>query len=153
MSAITFRLDPRSGVPSYLQLVHQVEHALQLGYLRLGDQLPRVKDVVQQAAVNPNTVLKAYRQLEQAGCIAGRPGQGTFVVAAPSTTVAADELATLKDRLVTGWLPAAAGLGLDDVGITALFTRALREFREQPATDRTPDRRRTRGKPSGEGAA
>ena len=80
-SSIEFRLDARSGVPTYLQLVQQVEHALRLGYLRPGDQLPRVRDVVSLLAINPNTVLKAYRELEHKGLVAGRPGQGTFVEA------------------------------------------------------------------------
>ena len=70
-SRITFRLDPASGVPTYLQLVHQVEQALRLGYLARGDQLPRVKDVVGTLAINPNTVLKAYRELEHRGIAAG----------------------------------------------------------------------------------
>ena len=58
-SAIEFRLDPVSGVPTYLQLVQQVEHALRLGYLKPGDQLPKVRDVVAWLAINPNTVLKS----------------------------------------------------------------------------------------------
>jgi len=70
----------RLGVPTYLQLVHQVEHALRLGYLKPGDQLPKVRDVVASLAINPNTVSKAYRELETKGLIAGRPGQGTFVL-------------------------------------------------------------------------
>ena len=76
-SPIEFRLDPASGVPTYLQLVHQVEHALRLGYLKPGDQLPKVRDVVATLVINPNTVLKAYRELETKGLAAGRPGQGT----------------------------------------------------------------------------
>src|SRR6202161_2828873 len=78
-SPIEFRLDPSSGVPTYLQLVHQVEHALRLGYLEPGDQLPKVRDVVAALVINPNTVLKAYKELETKGLTAGRPGQGTFV--------------------------------------------------------------------------
>jgi Bacterial regulatory proteins, gntR family len=70
-----------SGVPTYLQLAHQVEHALRLGYLKPGDQLPRVRDVVASLAINPNTVLKAYRELETKGPTLGRPGQGTFIEA------------------------------------------------------------------------
>src|ERR1051325_12254969 len=89
-SRITFRLDPASGVPTYLQLVHQVEQALRLGYLAQGDQIPRVKDVVGSLAINPNTVLKAYRELEHRGIAAGRPGQGTFVQAAPSVVPLAE---------------------------------------------------------------
>src|SRR5262245_39835312 len=80
-SPIEFRLDAGSGVPTYLQLVQQVEHALRLGYLKPGDQLPKVRDVVASLAINPNTVLKAYRDLEIKGLAAGRPGQGTFVQA------------------------------------------------------------------------
>src|SRR5262249_32422847 len=79
--AIVFRLEPSSGVPTYRQLVQQVEQALRLGHLQPGDQLPRVRDVVGALAINPNTVLKAYRELEHRGLIAGRPGQGTFVQA------------------------------------------------------------------------
>ena len=81
VSPIEFRLDPASGVPTYLQLVHQVEHALRLGYLNPGDQLPKVRDVVASLAINPNTVSKAYRELETKGLIVGRPGQGTFILA------------------------------------------------------------------------
>ena len=81
VSPIEFRLDPASGVPTYLQLVHQVEHALRLGYLKPGDQLPKVRDVVASLAINPNTVSKAYRELETKDLIEGRPGQGTFILA------------------------------------------------------------------------
>src|SRR5271154_6273123 len=80
VSPIEFRLAPASGVPTYLQLVHQVEHALRLGYLKLGDQLPKVRDVVAALAINPNTVLKAYKELETKGIAVGRPGQGTFII-------------------------------------------------------------------------
>ena len=76
---IEFHLDGRSGVAPYLQLIHQVRHALRLGLLREGDQLPKVKDVAAGLAINPNTVLKAYRELEYEGLAAARPGIGTFV--------------------------------------------------------------------------
>ena len=76
---IEFHLDARSGVAPYRQLIHQVRHALRLGLLREGDQLPKVKDVVAGLAINPNTVLKAYRELEYEGLVAARPGIGTFV--------------------------------------------------------------------------
>src|SRR3984893_5155406 len=77
--SIEFHLDSRSGVSPYLQVVHQVRHALRLGLLREGDQLPTVKDVVARLAINPNTVLKAYRELEHDGLVGARPGVGTFV--------------------------------------------------------------------------
>src|SRR6266853_6040031 len=101
-SPIEFRLDAASGVPTYLQLVHQVENALRLGYLELGDQLPKVRDVVASLAINPNTVSKAYRELETKGLIVGRPGQGTFVQATLSQ-VALQELTELRSSL-SGWL-------------------------------------------------
>jgi GntR family transcriptional regulator len=129
-SPIAFRLDPQSGVPTYLQLVHEVESSLRLGYLKLGDQLPRVKDVVGSLSINPNTVLKAYRELENKGLVAGRPGQGTFVVA-NQETVGLAELSKLRMDLVTGWLPEAAAVGLDEDGMTSLFMTALRDYRER----------------------
>jgi DNA-binding transcriptional regulator YhcF (GntR family) len=128
-SPIEFRLDPASGVPTYLQLIQQVEHALRLGYLKPGDQLPKVRDVVAALAINPNTVLKAYRDLETKGLAAGRPGQGTFVQATLSQ-IALPELTALR-RSLSGWLTAADGAGLDEDGIVALFTRALRDFYER----------------------
>src|SRR5487761_2697212 len=126
VSPIEFRLDPSSGVPTYLQLVHQVEHALRLGYLKPGDQLPKVRDVVASLAINPNTVLKAYKELETKGLTAGRPGQGTFVLATLSQ-IGLPELAGLRKALL-GWLTTADAAGLDEDGIVALFTSALRDF-------------------------
>ena len=134
-SPIEFRLDATSGVPTYLQLVQQVEHALRLGYLKPGDQLPKVRDVVASLAINPNTVLKAYRDLEAKGLAAGRPGQGTFVQAGLSQ-VTLPELAGLRKSLL-GWLAAADEAGLDENGMIALFTSALRDFHERRGGPRT----------------
>jgi GntR family transcriptional regulator len=134
-SPIEFRLDATSGVPTYLQLVQQVEHALRLGYLKPGDQLPKVRDVVASLAINPNTVLKAYRDLEAKGLAAGRPGQGTFVQAGLSQ-VTLPELAGLRKSLL-GWLAAADEAGLDENGMVALFTSALRDFHERRSGPRT----------------
>src|SRR6202167_901580 len=128
-SPIEFRLDPGSGVPTYLQLVQQVEHALRLGYLKPGDQLPKVRDVVAGLAINPNTVLKAYKELEHKGLAAGRPGQGTFVQATLSQ-VALPELTTLR-RSLSGWLASADAAGLDEDGIVALSASARRYFYER----------------------
>jgi DNA-binding transcriptional regulator YhcF (GntR family) len=128
VSLIEFRLDPASGVPTYLQLVHQVEHALRLGYLKPGDQLPKVRDAVAALAINPNTVLKAYRELETKGLAAGRPGQGTFITSTLNQ-IALPELAGLR-RSLFGWLTAADAAGLDEDGIAALVTSALRDFRD-----------------------
>src|SRR5580704_2638699 len=136
---VVFRLDGASGVPTHLQLVHQVEHALRLGYLKPGDQLPKVRDVVASLAINPNTVLKAYRNLEMKGLAAGRPGQGTFIEGTLSQ-VALPELAALRGSLLV-WLATADGAGLDEDGMVALFTSALRDFHERRSGSRT----RTRG--------
>ena len=125
-SPIVFRLDPGSGVPTYLQLVHQVEHALRLGYLDVGDRLPKVKEVVAGLAINPNTVLKAYRDLERKGLAVGRPGQGTFIAGTLGDR-APDQLGLLRDLLA--WMRTAHEAGLDDDGMVALFTSALHEFR------------------------
>jgi len=78
---IEFHLDANSGLSPYQQVVQQVRHALRLGLLNEGDQLPKVKDVVAGLAINPNTVLKAYRELEHDGLVSARPGVGTFVTA------------------------------------------------------------------------
>jgi GntR family transcriptional regulator len=137
-SPIEFRLDPGSGVPTYRQLVQQVENALRLGYLKPGDRLPTVKDTVAELAINPNTVLKAYRELEQKGLAAGRPGQGTFVESALGQ-VPLRELAGLRQTLLS-WLTTADTAGLDEDAIVALFASVLRDFRAGP-TERRSGRR------------
>jgi GntR family transcriptional regulator len=139
-SPIEFRLDRASGVPTYLQLVQQVEHALRLGYLKPGDQLPRVRDAVASLAVNPNTVLKAYRELETKGLTAGRPGQGTFIRVTLSQVTLRD-LTALRRSLLR-WLATAGTAGLDEDGILALVTSVLRESRER--RDGSGDRSATR---------
>ena len=139
VSPIAFRLDHGSGVPTYLQLVQQVEHALRLGYLSQGDRLPTVKEVVGSLAINPNTVLKAYRELEHRGIAAGRPGQGTFVRSTPGT-VGLPELTALRKTLLT-WLRSAAAAGLDDAGMVALFTSALRDFHDRRGETPAPGAR------------
>ena len=121
---IEFQLDTASGVATYLQLVQQVRQALRLGLLRPGDQLPTAQQVVARLVINPNTVLKAYRDLERAGLVRARPGQGTFVLRSlPGPSPA--EQARFLGELVS-WLRAAraAGLGPDD--IEAIYRLAVR---------------------------
>jgi GntR family transcriptional regulator len=124
-----FRLDGSSGVPPYLQLVHQVRQSLLLGYLREGDRLPTVKEVAVHLAINPNTVVKAYRQLEHEGLTAGRPGQGTFITAslAPSTEPSVPSAAAELRRSFDRWLRDAAAAGLSEDAITALIAAARRD--------------------------
>ena len=125
---IEFFLDDRSGVSPYLQVVHQVRQALRLGLLREGDQLPTVKDVVAGLAINPNTVLKAYRELEREGLVTPRPGVGTFVTRSQGTHMLAS-LPPLR-RDLERWLAAARAAGLDDESIEALFASTFRSARE-----------------------
>ena len=121
---IEFSLDSHSGVSPYLQVVHQVRRALRLGLLEEGDQLPTVKDVVASLAINPNTVLKAYRDLEREGLVRPRPGQGTFVVGTLPRIDPAVQGRFLAS--MTAWLRKAhaAGLGPDD--IEAIYRTAVR---------------------------
>ena len=122
---ITFRLDPVSGVPTYLQLVQQVGHAVRSGALRPGDQLPLVREVVQDLAINPNTVLKAYKHLEVLGLTEGRPGLGTFIRADVAPAAAAGYPAL--QRRLAGWIAAARAQGLGDQDIRSLFSATLHE--------------------------
>ncbi len=131
-SPVVFTLDPTSGVPTYLQLVHQVENALRLGYLTRGDRLPKVREVVADLAINPNTVLKAYRDLEGKGLTAGRPGQGTFIEGTLDQIDLAGVTGLRTSLLV--WLGDADASGLDQDGITALFSSTLRDFAERRGT-------------------
>ena len=128
---IEFTLDGRSGVSPYLQVVQQVRQALRLGLLVEGDQLPTVKDVVARLAINPNTVLKAYRELERDGLIAARPGIGTFVTRTLTDDSFAAHAPLRKD--LERWLTKARLAGLDDESIEALFLSTFRSAREAVA--------------------
>ena len=125
---IEFHLDSHSGVPSYLQIVQQVKHALRLGLLVVGDQLPTVREVVAQITINPNTVLKAYRDLEREGLVESRPGQGTFVQKTLANTSLASH-ATLRRSLVR-WLQSASEAGLDGESVLALFMSTFRTVQD-----------------------
>ena len=128
---IEFHLDSRSGVAPYLQLIQQVRQALRLGLLQEGDRLPTVKEVSGALAINPNTVLKAYRELEYEGLAAARPGVGTFV-----TKTLADESVAAHQELsqdLAGWLRKARAAGLGDESIGAVFNQALRAEMQEEA--------------------
>ena len=122
---IEFYLDPRSGVATYLQIVQQVKEALRLGTIDVGDQLPTVREVVADLAVNPNTVAKAYRDLEREGLVVARQGRGTFVAStlAPASLRHHDALRAGLER----WIAAAEAAGLDEESIRALISSTLRE--------------------------
>ena len=126
---IEFHLDAHSGVPPYLQIVQQVKQALRLGLLGVDDQLPTVREVVERLVINPNTVLKAYRELEQEGLLASRPGQGTFV----TRTLAATSLAShaALRRSLARWLRSARDAELDDESILALFMSTFQDAQKE----------------------
>jgi GntR family transcriptional regulator len=130
-SVIEFHLEARSGVAPYLQIVQQVRQALRLGVLSEGDQLPTVKEVVAELAINPNTVLKAYRELEHEGLVAARPGIGTFVTA----TLGNGSLAALGPlrRDLERWLAKARRAGLDEDSIEALYRDTVRAAAKEEA--------------------
>jgi GntR family transcriptional regulator len=124
--SIKFRLDPQSGLAPYRQLVDQVRHAVRSGLLRDGDQLPSVRDVVTQITINPNTVHRAYRELEHQGIAEGRAGLGTFITShskvAPEIAERASHEQALRD-----WVVDARRAGLDEETIRELMRTALRQ--------------------------
>jgi GntR family transcriptional regulator len=122
---IDFQLDDRSGVATYLQLAQQVRHALRLGLLQPGDRLPTAKEVVARLAINPNTVLKAYRELEREGLVGARPGLGTFVLKTLSHHNLAEQ-AELRQQLAH-WVLTARRAGLVDEDIEAMYRAVLRQ--------------------------
>ena len=126
---IEFHLDGRSGIAPYMQLIQQVRQALRLGLLVEGDRLPTVKEVVAKVAINPNTVFKAYRELELQGLVAARPGVGTFVTRTlTDQSLAAHE--PLREEL-RSWLDKARAAGLDDESINALIATTVRTPNEE----------------------
>jgi GntR family transcriptional regulator len=124
---IEYHLDSHSGLAPYLQIVQQVKQALRLGLLEVGDQLPTVRQAVAQLAINPNTVLKAYRELEHEGLVASRPGQGIFVQRSLVGPGASSQAAL--GRSLARWLHSARAAGLDEESILALFHHTFQSTR------------------------
>lgn len=131
---IKYYLDARSGVVPYLQIVQQIKRALLLRQLKPGDQLPTVREAVAMLAINPNTVLKAYRELEREGLVASRPGTGTFIQRSLGE-VSTATLALLR-RKMSRWLDEARAAGLDDESIQALFYSVMQAAREASDEER-----------------
>jgi GntR family transcriptional regulator len=126
---INFRIDGRSPAPPYLQIVQQVRQALRMGVLDVGDQLPTVRDVVAATAVNPNTVLKAYRDLEREGLVQARAGHGTFVLNLPPGPPPGTH--SRLGRSLALWVREARGAGLDDESIESLLRVTLQAAPEE----------------------
>lgn len=126
--SISFQLNPDSGVPAYLQLAQQVKQALRVGILDVGDKLPTVKDVVTEVAINPNTVMKAYWELEHEGLVEGRQGVGTFVTRRPAGPPPGTQVRLA--RSLERWVRTARAEGLDDEGIESLLRQTLSGSKE-----------------------
>ena len=126
---LDFRIDTNSGLAPYAQLVAQVKQALRMGWLQPGDQLPTAHQVAASVAINPNTVQKAYRELELAGLVAGRPGQGTYVQRSLAQSTPAS--LTLLGRRLERWISTARAAGLDDDGIVDVFETTLRRSSDE----------------------
>ena len=127
--SITFTLNAGSGIPAYLQIVQQVEQALRMGHLQPGDQLPTVKQVVAEVTINPNTVWKAYSELENLGLVEGRQGVGTFVLRRPQGPPPSTQVRLA--RSLERWVTSARGAGLDDPAIEALVRSVLSDRSER----------------------
>ncbi|WP_329373796.1 GntR family transcriptional regulator [Streptomyces sp. NBC_01483] len=121
---VEYRIDRRSGVATYVQIVQQTKQALRLGLLEPGDKLPTAREVVEATAINPNTVLKAYRELEREGLVEARRGLGTFVKRSLGAAPADSPLRVELDD----WAARARGAGLDQDDVAALFTAVLEKF-------------------------
>jgi len=123
---LDFRIDTKSGVAPYAQVVAQVKQALRLGWLQPGDKLPTAHEVAASLAINPNTVQKAYKELEYERLVVGRPGQGTFIERSLSQSTPGS-LSALTRR-VELWIAAARAAGLDEDGIMDLVRATMRDF-------------------------
>ncbi|GGR06095.1 GntR family transcriptional regulator [Streptomyces aurantiogriseus] len=125
-----YRIDRRSGVTAYMQIVQQTKQAMRLGVLVPGSRLPTAREVVATTAINPNTVHKAYRELEHEGLVESRRGAGTFVVRSlsrPETASSSSLSGGLRE-----WLQDAHAAGLDRDDVTALFTALIEEYGASP---------------------
>ncbi len=120
---IGFVLNPRSGVPTFVQLQQQVKQAIRMGVLQSGDQLPTAREVVEQLAINPNTVLKAYRELEHDNLVQGRVGAGTFITR--TLAKAEIDIASPLGVELGQWIGRATGLGLERHEIDAMIKASM----------------------------
>jgi GntR family transcriptional regulator len=125
MALLSFNIEPNSGVSYYVQLIQQVQQAIMFGVLKPGDQLPTVKEAVGQVALNPNTVLRAYRDLEHEGLVVSRPGLGTFVTAGAPPSLPAARYRALRADLER-WIRKARAQGMDSDSLASLFAHVLR---------------------------
>ncbi|MCU7827242.1 GntR family transcriptional regulator [Kitasatospora sp. DSM 101779] len=137
---IDYRIDRGSGVPAYVQIIEQTERALRMGTLRVGDKLPTAREVVAATAINPNTVLRAYRDMEQAGLVELRRGLGTFVTRSLARPEAESD-SPLRQK-VADWVARARDAGLERADVLALVTAALDVYDNEHDSTTPGDRER-----------
>jgi GntR family transcriptional regulator len=121
---VIFRLNPNSGMPIYLQIMEQVKHAIENGVLRPGDQLPGIRKLAETVVMNPNTVAKAYRELEHEGLIELRQGAGAFISENLNTKVVTDRMQTARP-IVEKAVERLLALGLSEEEIRRLIDAAV----------------------------
>ncbi|MFF7211044.1 GntR family transcriptional regulator [Streptomyces sp. NPDC008238] len=143
LKLVEFRIDRRSGIAAYQQIVQQTKQALRLGVLMPGDRLPTAKEVAETSAVNPNTTLKAYRELEREGLVEPRPGLGTFIRRSLARPQAGADSPLRGD--LEAWMTRAQAAGLDREDVAALVAAVLEErYAGTTAADGTPEGREKR---------
>jgi GntR family transcriptional regulator len=120
-----FRTNPSLGVPIYLQLMEQVKHAIETGALRPGDQLPGIRPLAEELVMNPNTVAKAYRELEHEGVIELRHGAGAFVSAQAKGRKPAADRVRAAQPIVAAAIDKLRERGLSDEEMRRLFEAEL----------------------------
>lgn len=138
--ALWLDVDPRSGVPIYVQLVEGIRHALEVGTLRHGERLPTVRKLARELTIAPNTVVKAYNELRRMGLIESRAGVGTVVVGAPEEAVREQRVEDLYERLGV-LVRDAAGLGITEDELWECFDAQFERFHRRPV-DREQARRK-----------
>ena len=129
-----FKPNPSLGVPIYLQLMEQIKHAIETGALAPGDQLPGIRPLAEELVINPNTVAKAYRELEHAGVIELRHGAGAFVSGQAGRAKAADAVRAAQP-IVAAAIERLRGRGLTDEEIRRLFEAELAGLRKAGTHD------------------
>ena len=126
---ITFHLDSKSGVPIYRQIQDQVRYGVASGLLNPGEQLPTVRALAVELSVNPNTVIKAYSELEREGLLTSEQGSGTFISAEPVVPVSEENRLEKLESLCSEFLAQAAwyGFSFEDVQVAMqrIATRRL----------------------------
>jgi GntR family transcriptional regulator len=134
-----FLINPRSGVPIYIQLVDQVKRAVALGTLSPGEQLPTVKALALDLTVNANTVARAYRELERDRVIETSPGRGSFVRSEPGSGEVRRAIEDVGASVLADAVRETRSLGLERATVTALFERALDRWFNGTSSEISPE--------------